>query len=161
MLATDVYAYTSRECFENAFNGSFRRMARQLDMKYGRPSVKERAGEYLGMLAWFLVLPGYQFDDWSGARNVVAHDHGNMVLTMFLSFVLSAAWIIGLWACCRRAMVVLPIYLFHLAFFWVLMSESRRALPIVPFFVLLGIVGLLRIVQLGFPACRFSIWREG
>jgi 4-amino-4-deoxy-L-arabinose transferase-like glycosyltransferase len=161
LLATDVYAFTTRECFDNAFNGRFRQAARELDAKYGRPSLAERAREQLGMLAWILVLPGYQYDDWSATRSVAPHDHGNMVVTMFLSFVLSAGSLIGFWACCRRASATVPIYLFHLAFFWILMSASRRAMPILPFFVLFGVVGLSRIVQLGFPQSRFSIWKEG
>jgi 4-amino-4-deoxy-L-arabinose transferase-like glycosyltransferase len=160
LLATDMYAFTTRECFDNAYSGRFRQMARQLDMKYGRPSAVERAREYAGMLAWFLVLPGYQYDDWSATRSVAAHDHGNMAVTMFLSFVLSACSIIGLWMCRRKASATLPVYLFHLAFFWILMSASRRALPVVPFFVLFGMVGLSKVVQLGFPQFRFSIFRE-
>jgi 4-amino-4-deoxy-L-arabinose transferase-like glycosyltransferase len=160
MLAVDPYGFTARQLFDNAFSGSFRRAARQLDLKYGHPSLRDRVRTYGGELAWFLVLPGYQYGDWSATRSVAPHDHGNMVVTMFISIVLSVMSLIGLWICCRRATGVLPIYLFHLAFFWLLMSESRRALPIVPFFVLFGLVGLWKVTQLGFPRCRFSILKE-
>jgi 4-amino-4-deoxy-L-arabinose transferase-like glycosyltransferase len=160
MLAVDPYGFTTRELFDNAFSGHFRRAARQLDLKYGHPSLRDRVRTYVGALAWFLVLPGYQYGDWSAMRSVAPHDHGNMVVTMFISIVLSVMSIIGIWTCCRRATGVLPIYLFHLAFFWLLMSESRRALPIVPFFVLFGMIGLWKVIQLGFPQCRFSILKE-
>jgi hypothetical protein len=157
VLSMDRYGFTSRELFDKAFSGYFRQTARQLDAKYGRPSAKERVKTCVGSLAWFVVLPGYQYGDWSATRSVAVHDHGNMVVTMFISVVMSVCSIIGLWICFKRAIDVLPIYLFHLAFFWLLMSESRRALPIVPFFVLFGIVGLMKVIQLGFPQCRFSI----
>ena len=80
---------------------------------------------------------------------------------MYVSFVLSLFASIGLWICCRRALDMLPIYFFHVAFFWILMSASRRALPIVPFFVLFGVIGLLKTVQVGFPQFRFAIYKEG
>ncbi|HVP15524.1 MAG TPA: hypothetical protein VMS88_08260, partial [Terriglobales bacterium] len=63
--------------------------------------------------------------------------------------------------CCRRAVDVTPVYLFHLAFFWILMSATRRAIPIVPFFVLFGVIGFSKILQLGFPRCRFAIFKDG
>ena len=157
LLATDMYSFTTRECFDNAFSGRFRQMARQLDLRYGTPSLKERGWEYLGMLAYFCVLPGYEYDDWSGSRRVPPHDHGNMVAIMFLSFVLGAASLIGLWVCWKDAPATLPVYLFHFALFWILMSATRRALPVVPYFVLFGIVGLAKIVEAGFPQWRISI----
>jgi hypothetical protein len=160
VLSTDGYAFTTRELFDKAFSGDFGRAARLLDSEYGVPPTRERIKTYLGSLAAFLVLPGYQYGDWSATRRVAAHDHGNMVVTMFISFVLGAASLIGLWICFRRAIDVLPVYLFHLAFFWLLMSESRRALPIVPFFVLFGMIGLWKVIQLGFPRFRWSIHRE-
>jgi hypothetical protein len=160
VLSTDGYGFTTRELFDKAFSGDFARTARQLDLKYGVPSAKERARTYVGSLASFLFLPGYQYGDWSATRRVAAHDHGNMVVMMFISIVLGASSLIGLWICWRRAFDLLPIYLFHLAFFWLLMSESRRALPVVPFFVLFGMVGLLKIIQAGFPRCRCSIYEE-
>jgi 4-amino-4-deoxy-L-arabinose transferase-like glycosyltransferase len=160
VLATDVYAFSSSECFRRSFDGSFRRLSRQLDARYGRPSARENAKETAGKLAWFFLLPGYQYPDWSPSRSVPEHDHGDMVFVMFLSFVLGVCSIAGLLACFRRAVGIVPVYLFHLAFFWVLMSATRRAFPVVPFFVLFGIVGLLKVIQLGFPQWRFSVFRE-
>jgi 4-amino-4-deoxy-L-arabinose transferase-like glycosyltransferase len=159
VLATNVYGFTSKECFANTFNGSWRRTADSLDATFGRPSARDRALRYARALAFFLVLPGYQPGDWSSSRAVVAHDHGNMVAILFMYFVLSACSVVGLRTCGKRAMGILPIYLFHLSFFWILMSESRRALPVVPFFVLLGLVGLLKAVQLGFPQWKLPIYR--
>jgi hypothetical protein len=160
LLATDVYALTTSEYFEKAFGGYFAQAARRLDLKYGVPSAKDRVTEYLGLLGSLFVLPGYQYGDWSGSRSVAAHDHGNMVGVMYISVVLSVFAMIGLWMCRRKALDMLPIYLFHVAFFWILMSASRRALPIVPFFVLFGVIGLAKTVQVGFPQFRFAIFKE-
>jgi hypothetical protein len=98
-------------------------------------------------------MPGY-------GRYMELHDYRNSFYIIFLSIILGVLSIIGLVSSSHKVVYLMPLYLFHLAFFWIMMSESRRALPIVPFFVLFGILGILQVLKMGFPQWKFSIFRD-
>ena len=87
-------------------------------------------------------------------------DYRNSVPVLFVMFFLGSFSIIGLVACSKRLIYVLPVYLFHLALFWILMSDSRRALPIVPFMVMLGAVGMWKVICMGFPEIKWSVYKD-
>jgi len=157
LLDTNAYSYTTTELFDLTFNGDFNSMAQKLKIGYGAPSRMAKIKGNIAKLGRFILLPGYipGYGAFMGEQ-----DYRNSALVIFISLFVGACSIFGLCVSIGKTFYQLPVYLFHLMGFWILMSESRRALPILPFCVLLGIIGFIKFIQIGFPKYRFSVYKN-
>lgn len=152
-----AYYHDSKEVFQRTFNGFYRTRTREMAAKHGTLSFRKKAAKNIANYARFVLLPGYITG--YGAK-MELHDYRNSVLVLFVSFLIGMLSVVGLIACARKMVFLLPVYLFHLIFCWVMLSEARRALPVIPFFICLGVIGCLKVFQLAFPNLGFSIFRN-
>ena len=155
--ASCSYYHDAKNVFEKTFSGFYKEQVKEMKAKYGSPPLRETISDYTMNLVRFLFIPGYMP---GYGRYMELHDYRNSFYIIFLSIILGVLSIIGLVSSSHKVVYLMPLYLFHLAFFWIMMSESRRALPIVPFFVLFGILGILQVLKMGFPQWKFSIFRD-